>query len=536
MIEKGLTREQAAVLDCNGNCVVTARPGSGKTYTIVEKIAAVLPQLSDYQGVIAISFTNKASFELQQRCRARGIDPKQSFWGTIDRFYIGQIIIPFSSHLTGTIPEDFSVSETIEEPGFMLLGKATYPFDKESEGLLLTALKQGIIPLKLTGEIALYLLENVPGVIEYIRARYKYIFIDEYQDCGDIQNKIFTFLVENGIIGIAVGDINQAIYGFTGRYPEFLLSLIKRADFEHFELTKNHRCHESISEYSLGLYGASKIIPDDIRVFAVSVSGNEYSIAKQIDEKIERIKTKYDVNFNNQIGILCRNNTTAKILGEALKTPNKVFAEGILDKESSEWGRLFRELLISYFDRNIFAIDFVEQFFSTEYEPRLYAKALTLCQGIFKSSKSTLKDYQDEMIQLAYLVYPTKKSDIAVKKLHQTLNSDEELNCFAPAELGQVNIMTLHKSKGLEFDVVFHMDAYKYIMPNEYSDDNNQRQDLNLHYVGITRAKKVCYLMLGTKRYRAKREDFIDAIQSPFLLIKGLKERRFDVKWDKVTP
>ena len=268
-------------------------------------------------------------------------------------------------------------------------------------------------------------------------------------------------------------------------------------------------------------------------MFAVSVKGDEYSIAKHIDEKIERIKIKYDVNFNNQVGILCRYNSTAKILGKALKTPNKVFKEGILDKESSEWGRLFRELLISYFDRNIFAIDFVEQFFSSDYEPRLYEKALTLCQGIFKSSKSTLKDYQDEIIQLASLVYPTKKSDIAVKKLQHTLNSDEELNCFAPAELGQVNIMTLHKSKGLEFDVVFHMDAYKYIMPNEYGDDNNKRQDLNLHYVGITRAKKVCYLMLGTKRYREKWGDFIKAEQSPFLLIKGLKERRFDKDWDK---
>lgn len=77
------TEEQSKILQQKGNIVITAKPGSGKTYTIVEKIARVIPDLPEYKGVIAISFTNKASDELKRRCKQRCADTKQSFFGTI---------------------------------------------------------------------------------------------------------------------------------------------------------------------------------------------------------------------------------------------------------------------------------------------------------------------------------------------------------------------------------------------------------------------------------------------------------------------
>jgi len=57
--------------------------------------------------------------------------------------------------------------------------------------------------------------------------------------------------------------------------------------------------------------------------------------------------------------------------------------------------------------------------------------------------------------------------------------------------------MTLHKSKGLEFDVVLHLDLYDWVSPiREYVKGSynvvfqNEQQCLNLHYVGVTRARK----------------------------------------------
>ena len=60
------TKEQQKIIDHPGNAVVTAKPGSGKTFTVVEKIGKVLTSLPDHKGVIAISFTNKASDELKK--------------------------------------------------------------------------------------------------------------------------------------------------------------------------------------------------------------------------------------------------------------------------------------------------------------------------------------------------------------------------------------------------------------------------------------------------------------------------------------
>lgn len=64
---------------------------------------------------------------------------------------------------------------------------------------MVEGLQEGKIFLKYTGETALYILENVPGAMQYIKARYSHIIIDEYQDCGEIQDKVFIKLVESGL-------------------------------------------------------------------------------------------------------------------------------------------------------------------------------------------------------------------------------------------------------------------------------------------------------------------------------------------------
>lgn len=526
------TNEQKAILNYNGNTVVTANPGSGKTYTVVEKIGKVLHDLPSYKGIIAISFTNKASDELKKRCKRKGINAKSSFFGTIDKFYISEIIIPFASHLTHVMPEYQVVESTETEKHYSELGMITENVTKEQGALLKEALCKGKIFLNISGEMAWYIMCNVPGVRKYMQSRYSHVFIDEYQDCGKIQHDIFLALCEMGIIGVAVGDVNQAIYGFTNRFPRYLLELIGKDDFEHFELSKNHRCHPSISEYSLCLYGISKEIIEDKRIFRVSVDGNEVNIAKKIDLAIHKIKRKYNVANNNQIAILCRNNGTIKILDQAIETPHKVFAETPLDRDNSEWGRLFRSLLVAKFDQEIFPVDYAEQLFSEEYDPEKYREVLKACDIIFNSSTEELADVIIEFEKVAELVYPGKKNKKAKELLDAIIADDILLENYIPPQDNEITIMTLHKSKGLEFNVVFHMDMYKYIISDELGDAEEKKQSLNLHYVGITRAIDVCYIMNGTRRYRAKYGDFYDAKPSSFLFMPGLSERRNDVRWD----
>lgn len=362
--------------------------------------------------------------------------------------------------------------------------------------------------------------------------RYSHIIIDEYQDCGEIQDKVFIKLVESGLTGIAVGDINQAIYGFTKRFPKYLIALMKRDDFARFELSKNHRCHPSISEYSLCLFGASKTVPREKRVFKVDISGDERNIAAAIDKYLNQIKDKYGIVRNNQVAILCRSNSTAFKVGENLSTPYKIFEETVLDRDNSEWGRFFRDLLSASFDESVFAVDYAEQLFSEELEPQKYRKALALCQSIFSNSFDDFCNAEDKIKELAGLVYAQKETKVALNNLHSVIRDPHQLKNYVPARENELNIMTLHKSKGLEFNIVFHMDMYKWIIPNEFGDESSVQQDLNLHYVGLTRAKDACYIMNGTARFRSKKNDYIFAEPSLFLSKPGLAERRKDVRWE----
>ena len=80
---------------------------------------------------------------------------------------------------------------------------------------------------------------------------------------------MFEELVELGIIGIAVGDIHQSIFGFADKDSKYLEQLRNNKDkYKIFALPDNHRCHSSIVHYSSVLIGADCDFPpiDDHRV------------------------------------------------------------------------------------------------------------------------------------------------------------------------------------------------------------------------------------------------------------------------------
>lgn len=524
------TDEQNLIIKDEGNVVVTAKPGSGKTFTIVEKIFQISQRLYDYQGIIAISFTKKASRELEQRAKHRGAAKKLSFYGTIDSFYISQIITPFAKHLTGQAIQ-LDVKTTVEEyPEYRSLLGMQQSMTTEIETLLISSLAAGHIFLDLCGETALYILEHVKAATEYLVSRYTHIFIDEYQDCGDIQHKIFSFLVDAGMTGVAVGDIDQAIYAFTNRYPKYLVALLTHPKFTAYEITKNHRCHKSISDYSLRLLGKDVTPESEKHVIKVSINGDEETIAAKIGSILGRIKDKYNIKNNNQVAILCRNNSTAIRVSTGLGLPHKLFQDTDLDKLNSYWARFFNDFLQSFFDPELYNVDFTERYFNKEIDHSNYDKALRIVDSLFSLDSSELHIHIQEIVLLAKMIYPEYERTDVVEVLNHILLDNDLLRSYAPANSDEVNILSLHKSKGLEYDIVFHMDLYEYIMPPYKGSQEEYEQALNLHYVGITRAKKVCYLMQGTVRHNSAGFSK-DANESPFLYLNNLKNYRREVKW-----
>ena len=122
----------------------------------------------------------------------------------------------------------------------------------------------------------------------------------------------------------------------------------------------------------------------------------------------------------------------------------------------------------------------------------------------------------------------------ALTLLETSIGDDLSLY-FEPAKNDEVQVMTIHKAKGLEFDIVFHLDLYEWAFPAKRPGPKNDfdnpeflsiDQDVHLHYVGITRAKKACFLCTSTKRvkenWKIKKLEIKNGSRSEFLKVSHL--------------
>lgn len=513
------TEQQKLIIEHNGNAVIIAAPGSGKTFVVSERIKILLSELEEYQGLVAISYTNKASNELRERSLRNGINQKASFFGTIDKFFIAEIIVPFGKHLFGIPTNDISVVkiDTLEEDEQNLFGwfdrdLTIEELTEENIGLLKYYFKHGILLIETIGVFANYIFSKSLACRKYLSSRYKYIFIDEYQDSGINQHEIFLKINELGILGVAVGDLNQSIYAFSGKDSKYLTELTLLERFKLFKLNKNHRCHPSIINYSNYLLDPkTELIPTDSNVvYFHRIEGNEINIANWIDGHLDSIKKYFTLERNNKIAILTRGNRTIGIINENLKTPNKISLTTDLDTSLNIWSGIFSNLLHFSLDNSFKFIEVVEEF--TSYERltkqnrtkiiQLKSKVIQLFSAEVLDKDAVITTYR----QIAEIIAPNSVNEESLELLKGVLNSKNQLESYKPANENEINIMTLHKSKGLEFDAVIHLDLYEWVMPFGAKNDqkiNNPRewiQDLNLHYVGITRAKKACLLISSTQR------------------------------------
>ncbi|WP_438711174.1 UvrD-helicase domain-containing protein [Aquimarina muelleri] len=541
------TNQQKLILDYDGNSVVIAAPGSGKTFVLSQKIKQNLKLLLDHQGIIAISYTNKASNELKSRSLSNGEKPKSSFFGTIDKFNLSEIIIPFAKHLFGIPANEFkiiknsSLSNEEKEHFEWLDRKITLEeLDEEIINIIKEYFLKGLILIETIGVFADYVFTNSIACQKYIKSKYKFIYIDEYQDSGYQQHQIFLKILNLNITATAVGDLNQSIYAFSGKDSKFLLELTENDSFKYFKLDKNHRCHPSIINYSNYLLNPkTELIPvDNNQILFIRTDGNEISIANWIDKYIETIQNTFNVKKLNQIAILTRGNRTGQIIDENLNSKHRLFVSNALDINLNIWSAIFSNLLYFVFDRGHKFIDVIEVFSSYEKFSSKELKKLKLYKQKLESiaiqepiNKEALKT---EFIKIAKVISPNTSSQESIELLQSVLSNEIELNSYQSAEDDEINIMTLHKSKGLEFDVVIHLDLYEWILPKKKPGPNNDfnnpiydnwTQDVNLHYVGITRAKNGCILISSTQRtnYEFKQKKGKD---SEFIWNNNIKELR----------
>jgi DNA helicase-2/ATP-dependent DNA helicase PcrA len=513
---------QEKAIEYPGSMVITACPGSGKTTVMVEKIRRELDSLKPYQGVIGISFTIKSSKELGDKCKRNGANIRSSFFGTIDNFCFAEIIFPFIARLYGPISKEmscvqYSQLESKYKANLPDLSKSNINLSTSDcdfyESEFIGHYREGFILLEAVTIIACKIIEKSKACKRYIKARYRSVYIDEYQDTSEPQHTLFCALHSLGLKAVAVGDTQQSIFAFRGSDPAHLLALTADAlNFQHHVININHRSHPSIINYANRLFSPGcQLIPvaaNDIHVYHRCFNGTQESVASELNGWIDRTAQILKIEDLSEVAILVRWNSSIERLQRHLTLPARFYKDDSLSLVTSPLGRFFSALLYFYFDKRKLVEKILEDFPLLKSTP---VKLRELRKSIHRLRDLDPEGLPDAFVKIAESFSFAKENHIEFEALKKTISSPEEILHYEGARSGEVQVMTLHKSKGLEFDLVVHLDLYDWVFPTRtYTGDFNDEvfpdwdQDLNLHFVGVTRARKWCVLITSTQRINSE--------------------------------
>ncbi|MDC9611614.1 3'-5' exonuclease, partial [Pseudoalteromonas sp. GABNS16H] len=298
--------------------------------------------------------------------------------------------------------------------------------------------------------------------------------------------------------------------------------------FEHHIVNINHRCHPSITNYANRLFSenANLLPANEIRVFHRVFNGTQIDLANELNTYLPKAAALYGVTNLSEIAILVRNNRSLGYLTAGLNIPHRVYSDDSLGLINTRASNLFSDLLRYRYDTAFLTtdIDAVREYESvcTRAQLARVRSGIQLVRSIDDQYlEATILDISEELLG-------GNLSSRDVAALNDVVNSTEALNQYTPSNDTEVQVMTLHKSKGLEFEIVFHLDLYDWVFPyREYTGDFNDEvypswdQDLNLHYVGITRAKAACILARSTRRLNNQQQNK-QGRNSAFLELNGL--------------
>lgn len=390
------------------------------------------------------------------------------------------------------------------------------------------------------------ILSENPSVVNMYTALYRYICIDEAQDLNYAQYQVLKALCGNKFKNIMlVGDENQSIYAFNGSNSDLMVKNFVQ-DFTPtvYELNENFRSAKAIVAYANKLENTDSIsnyfYEGELKAFSLA---DEQQEAEFILNKLEELKNSGHKDIEGDLkyddfAIIARNRYVFNQIEQMLQEKRipyylKKSASGI-DNES-DYIKLFdlsMRLLINPKDiihlrelchiakvnvpQNQFdnGIDLVNFIFQDRKYDSIKAALVVLNQEKFefrKALKCILEyventDYFDE--EDKYLIC----SDIHTwekhwkKYIRQVQSENRTLVSFRNyIALGKtqdisnekgIALLTVHMSKGLQYEVVFVMGLTEGTFPDYRAVRNGGKemdQEKNNMFVSATRAKRICY-------------------------------------------
>ncbi len=546
-------QQHAAVVNEEGHTLIIAGPGTGKTKTLISKIAWLLAnKIADPGEILTITFTNKAAEELSARLQiiqgkqslskgvvaatfhAFGLSVLKKFhddFGRSGNFILADEIMKTDvvKSLSGT--NEGEVKKLVKQISDIKSGNESESvfFRKYEEALK----KLDIFDLDDLIVKPLKLFRENETIRNFYQNRYRYIFVDEFQDINDNQYKLIQLLAPSEKSHVCVvGDANQSIYGFRGSGSDFIDRFI--TDYpgaKMFRLTKSYRCSQAILDASSGvldhsagfLEGSGEGLRILISEQPSGAAEGEF-IARQIVKLtggVSFFSIDSDVSDGNRsdlisslsgIAVLCRTRNQFEPIAKALRDHNLPYQEvGTIP--------FFREepyrTLISFL--RLIAADRFE-----------HADKLLSFKNDFISNTG-LKDISDKKNKLGLVTFLELIREQVFKNKDFTpeswirftgiAGSISNLNDFLDYlavgtgpdthdyKMEAISLMTLHASKGLEFECVFISGCEDGLIPYSlYNTPTNPEEEKRLLYVGMTRAKRLLYMTYARHRmYRGRR-------------------------------
>lgn len=236
-------------------------------------------------------------------------------------------------------------------------------------------------------------------------------------------------------------------------------------------------------------------------------------VANELNTFIPQIMDVHNIENYSDIAILVNYNKSLEYLKDNITLPYKIFDDDILLLINTSVSKLLYELLVYRLNENVLINDVLESVRDYDFSNKATLKKdREQIQEIRTCSDRRLKN---KLIRLVSQLINEALTERENEVLEEILASVELLNKYNFQEDNELQIMTLHKSKGLEFEIVIHLDLYEWILPYQKIIDNDWdnpiypdlEQNLNLHYVGVTRAKSACYLIFSNRRLNSNDEN-----------------------------
>lgn len=283
--------QRRAVTWTGGPLLVLAGPGSGKTFTITNRILFLMEQGTPPEQILVITFTREAAMSMQRRFRELSGGFRPVCFGTFHSVFYQilknsgvlnnhkilngserkKILLPILKRFC--TDSEKRTGEALGEDAMMLLSafsyyKNTLRMEEAAEmapeewrpqfGTILqryekAARDDGGLDFDDMLCRCRELLAGNEKLLRSWQARFRHILIDEFQDINPVQYEVVKLLSGGCGNVFAVGDDDQAIYGFRGSEPECLRRFEREYGAEKVLLDINYRSHPQIVRASLAV-------------------------------------------------------------------------------------------------------------------------------------------------------------------------------------------------------------------------------------------------------------------------------------------